>query len=410
MPRWPSATRLGPALSERFRPWARPALIAAAGVAFLWLAVSPFVFRPTPGWGYDFEAYLLAAQRLSRGASIYLSWTVDGPFRPGPYGLYLYAPPLAVAMLPFTALSLPAATFIWFAIRAALLVAAIALMPVQRWIRLLTFVLAVVSEPVLTDLNLANVSLIVMFLSVVAWRSLDRPPAAVALALATALRPTFGIYLLWWLFRRRWRPLLTCLAVGSLLVVVTLPIVGLGAYVDFTRLVRNLTDVTGVPNNMDVGSTVARMGLGFAAASLALLGGYALAIGALLVALRRDREVSFMVTLGATLLLSPLLWDHYLVNALIPAAFLLERGRRWGLALAVMVLPWVPVPGVPLLAVAATLAPFLAPSQGDETYAAASLGPPPVRGAASDEEAELRPAAVPVGLDPEASKRTAAPA
>ena len=79
-------------------------------------------------------------------------------------------------------------------------------MPVRRWIRLLIFVLAVLSEPVLTDLNLGNVSVIVMFLSVVAWRWLDGPLAAVALAATLAVRPTFGLFLVWWLVRRRWRP------------------------------------------------------------------------------------------------------------------------------------------------------------------------------------------------------------
>ena len=40
-----------------------------------------------------------------------------------------------------------------------------------------------------------------------------------------------------------------------------------------------------------------------------------------------------MVTIGATLLLAPLLWDHYLAALLLPAAFLAQRGRWWGLLL-----------------------------------------------------------------------------
>jgi hypothetical protein len=125
-----------------------------------------------------------------------------------------------------------------------------------------------------------------------------------------------------------------------------------------------------------------------------LLAGYAIAIGAVIASLRRDREVSFMVTLGATLLLSPLLWDHYLVNALLPAAFLLERGRRWGLALGIVVLTWVPASGVPLLALAATLAPFLAPPK-ESAYAARSASSPPDDAPATD---------------PAVSNRTTAPA
>ena len=55
---------------------------------------------------------------------------------------------------------------------------------------------------------------------------------------------------------------------------------------------------------------------------MALFLSYAVAVGALLLSLRRDRELSYVVTLMATLLLSPLLWDHYLTNMIIPAAFL----------------------------------------------------------------------------------------
>jgi Glycosyltransferase family 87 len=344
----------------------------AAALALVWLVALAFVFSTSPGWGYDFEAYLLAAHRLIDGASIYLPWTVDGPFQPGPYGLYLYSPPLAAAMLPFTAVSVPAATALWFAIRAGLLVAGVALMPVQRWIRLLMLVVAVLSEPVLTDLNLGNVSLVVMCLTVVAWRYLDRPPAAVAVAVVMSVRPTFGLFLISWLVRRRWRQAAVCVAAGLVLIAVSLPFVGIDAYLDYLKLVRNLSGLTGVINNFDLGSTVARLGLGETAATGALLLGYATAIAATLLSLRRDREVRFMVTLGATLLLSPLLQDHFLISALLPMAFLLQRGRRPWIVVLMAVLLWVPGPGVPVLALLAMLAPFLAPARVVADYAAAS--------------------------------------
>lgn len=370
-PRLPQpSTRSPSARSNRLRHLGWPILIVAAALALVWLVVLAFVFRTSPGWGYDFEAYLLAAHRLIGGASIYQPWTVAGPFQPGPYGLYLYSPPLAVGMLPFTAISVPAATATWFAIRAAFLVGGVALMPVQRWIRLLVLVLAVLSEPVLTDLNLGNVSLVVMFMAVVAWRYVDRPPAAVAMAVVMAVRPTFGLFLIVWLLRRCWRQAAICVAAGVVLILLSLPFVGVSAYFDYFRLVRNLSGLTGVINNYDLGSTVARLGLGETLASVALLAGYATAIVATLLSLRRDREVGFMVTLGATLLLSPLLQDHFLISALIPIAFLLQRGRRAWIAVSMGVLLVVAGPAVPLLALVATLAPLLAPVSRDETYGA----------------------------------------
>ena len=96
------------------------------------------------------------------------------------------------------------------------------------------------------------------------------------------------------------------------------------------------------------------------------------AIGAMLFSLRYDRETSFMVTIGATLLLAPLLWDHYLSMLLLPAAFLAQRGRWWGLGLPL--LAWLPPEVLPLLAVAGTILPFFGayPSRAPEQRLAAA--------------------------------------
>ena len=385
----PSAARAGspgaeprassPAIRVRF---AGSQILLAAGAgriatalaiaAVVWLVVAAAILHGSPGWGYDFEAYLLAAGRLGRGDPLYLSWMLAGPFRPGPFGLYLYAPPLAIATLPLTAFSSIAATDAWFVLRAALFIAACGLMPVSRRIRLLIFAIATVSEPVLTDLNLGNVSIVVMFLAVVAWRYLDRPHGSVAIAVAMSLRPTMGLFLVWWIVRRRWRAAAWTLAAGACLVAMTLPFAGPGTYVDYFRMLGHLSDMTGVANNSDLASTASRYGASTPISQALLVGGYAIAIVTAAWSLRRDREVGFMVVLGATLLLSPLLWDHYLVDLLLPSAFLASRGRPWALALPL--LTWLPGPIMPLLALAATIMPLLALRNGGRDRSAGEPG------------------------------------
>jgi hypothetical protein len=88
-----------------------------------------------------------------------------------------------------------------------------------------------------------------------------------------------------------------------------------------------------------------------------------LAIGAILLSLRRDREIGFSVTLMATLLLSPLMWDHYLTNLIVPGALLASRGRRWGVLLPL--LGWLPLLLLPAVTVVGMLVPFLAPDRGE---------------------------------------------
>lgn len=338
--------------------WAHRQALWLAVLGTIFMVVTMAVLIGAPGWGYDFEAYYLAALRLARGDGIYQPWTLAEPFRPGPYGLYLYAPPLAVAVLPFTALSLPIATIVWVGLRIALLALACRLMPVSATVRWRTFAAASFSAATVSDLHLGNVSVLVAVLSVLVWRWLDRPAGSISLAVCMSIRPTMGLMLIWMLLRRAWRPVVWTLLAGGLLIAATIPLVGEQGYRDFFRVLRHVSDVTGVPNNLDLGSTVLRLGLGPTIASLALYLGYAVGIGALLFSLRRDREVGYVVTIGATMLLAPLLWDHYLASLIIPAAFLADRGRPWGVALPL--LTWLPPPFLPLVVLASTLLPLLA--------------------------------------------------
>jgi hypothetical protein len=357
------ATAVQPTIDRRAN-LIRLLCLALAVLGALLLVFALNAFLPSRGWGFDFEAYLAAAQRLARGDSIYQQYSLDGPFRPGPYGLYLYAPPFAVATLPFTWLSIQSAEIAWYLLRIALLVVACAAMPVRPTVKCLVFAVAAITYPVLNDLNLGNVSVFVTAILAFVWRGLDRPLGSVALAIDMCVRPTLGLLLGWYALRRRWWPIVWTIATGVVIVLLTLPIAGIGGYRDYITVLRNLSEVTGQANNMDLGSTVARLGGGSLGASLALYGGYALGIGAMLVSLRYDRETSFMVTIGATLLLAPLLWDHYLAALILTAAFLAQRGNWWGL---ILLAPVAAIPTLvhtgdvvyPLLAIAGTLVPFL---------------------------------------------------
>ena len=368
----------GASTLSRFDRWLGPlgAGLALVGLLVLGAACAVWAGR-SPGWAYDFGAYFDAAVRLVATHSPYQLETLAGPFRPGPYGLYLYAPPLAIAFVPLTVIGAAPGVMIWLLLRIALLVLTCALMPVSRPLRLAVFGIAALSAPVLFDLDLGNVSLLVTFFAVLTWRWLDRPLGGVALAFALTLRPTMGVIAVWWLVRGVWRPIVWLIATGLLIVALTLPIVGLTGWFDYVTVLRNVSDVTGVHRNVDLGSAVIMFGGPSWAASVALFAGYALSIGAIIVSLRRDRELSFVVTTMATILLAPLLWDHYLTLLLVPAAFLASRGRPWGLLLPLLC--WIPTilvaldPGLeamadgvlPFIAVLGLLLPFLAPDRGD---------------------------------------------
>jgi hypothetical protein len=359
----PDGTRGAPRVSARRLAVPLSAGLALAGLVVLALAIGGWATSHPAGWGYDFRAYFEAALRLIATGSPYQSETLDGPFRPGPGGLYLYSPIPALLLVPITPLGLDAATLVWLGIRVAGLALACALMPVSRNIRVAAFGIVCLSEPVLHDISLGNVSLLVTLLAVLTWRWLDRRAGSAVCAVGLAFRPTLGLLWIWWLLRGQWRALAWSVGTGALIVGLSLPFVGLAGWLDYASVLRNATELIGIPQNVDLGSALLLAGGPESAAPLALWAGYIVSGTAVLLSLRRDRELSYVVTLMATLLLAPLLWDHYLTNLLVPAAFLAARGRPWGLALPL--LGWLPQFLLPLVAVASMLLPFLAPDRGE---------------------------------------------
>lgn len=360
------------------RRWSGPLGLGLAAVGLLVLGVTLAAwYDESRGWAFDFHPYYDGALRLIASGSPYQAATLDGPFQPGPKGLYLYSPVLAALFVPLTWFGEQAAILIWLGLRLGALVAICALMPIPRPLRLATFGVAAMSAPVLYDLNLGNVSLLVTLAAVVAWRWLDRPQSGVALAAALLVRPAMAVIAGWWLLRGTWRPVAWAIATAAVVFTVSLLWLRPEVWLQWLTVLRNVSNVTGVKANVDLGSAVLLLGGSATLAQAALYAGYAAAALAVVVSLRRDRELSFVVTLMASLVLSPLLWDHYLANLLIPAAFLAARGRTWGLALPLLC--WLPqiISGIApqaelqadaVLAAVALLGmvlPFTAPGEGE---------------------------------------------
>jgi Glycosyltransferase family 87 len=342
-------------------------LVMAGASAFVFLLLVLAISRALYGsnaFAYDFHAYYDAVQRLIATGSPYQpERTLSGPFKAGPYGLYLYSPVPAVVLLALANLPVSTAAIVYLAARLVMLVAMCAIMPISRAARLAVLGVACLSAPVIQDLNLGNASLVVTFFAVVAWRFLDRPAGAASIAASISIRPTMALFVLWWLVRGRLRMVAATIGAALVLFALTLPFVGIGGWLDYVRVIGNLTEFERIYRNFALGALVGHAGAPSWLAELALYAGYAVGVGAVVLSLRRDRELSFVVTLGATLLLSPLLWDHYLTNILVPAAFMAGRGRWWALILPLLC--WLPQELLAFIAIAGTLVPFAAPDRGE---------------------------------------------
>lgn len=350
---------------RRLTPW----LLAALGVAVL--VTSAFLFIGSTGFGYDYLAYDDAARRLAAGAPLYPPGTAEA-YNSGAFaGLYLYAPPLALALIPMTALSADQATLIWYIGRILLLGVGCALLPVRRDVRLVLWFVASISFPVLYDLNLGNLSVVLFALGAAIWRWNGTPWAGVALAAALTVRYPVGLVGVAWILTRRVRPIVGAVVAGAAIAVATLPVVGIAGWTDYVTLLRSLGDVSTGPHNFTLGTTLAGLGIGAPWTTVATLGGIAGSLVAVAVAARRrDPELAIVVALAGTLLFAPFFHPHYLVALLIPAAYVANCGHRWGYALPL--LGWLPGELLGVVAVAGLVAPFFARPSGVQIAAAAS--------------------------------------
>ena len=156
-------------LRSRMRPTGRPRLdwrlvaaVAVGGLGLILLVIALRAFETGPNWALDYLAYRDAALRLAAEGSLYSSLTVSGPFHPGPTGLYLYPPPLGIAVTPLAWSSFEDGALAWDLLHLASLAAACALMPVRPSIRLASFGVAALSFAVLRDLAMGNVSVLLL--------------------------------------------------------------------------------------------------------------------------------------------------------------------------------------------------------------------------------------------------------
>jgi hypothetical protein len=186
-----------------------------------------------------------------------------------------------------------------------------------------------------------------------AWRWLDRVwPVAIAIAVGTLVKVQPAILIVWAAVTGRWR--LVWASFGILVVVcgVSTVFTGPGAWPDYLTLLRRISPAADVVNNCSLGAVLYQAGVQEDVANNVQWLSTAVAAGAVLLAWRYARPVAaFQITILASQLLTPLLWDHYAMLLLLPVAWLLERGRYWAVAFPlfswVSILGWTSLEGSP---------------------------------------------------------------
>ena len=315
---------------------------------------------------YDYQAYVQAAHRLLAGQPLY-DTTVDVA---GPFAIYLYPPPFALAMIPFTWLPAGTGPAVWTVVLTVAFAVGVWLLPVSRRVRWLTLLLAGLCWPFLYSIKLGQVGPLLFLAFVAGWRWRDRPAAlGIAIAAGALIKLQPALLFGWAFVTRRRAPV--AIGLGVLLAAVTLATVvtGPATWLDYLAILGRVSAPVTTPHNYTAGAIAYTAGAPLAVATAIQWAGVALAAIVILYAWWRADGVSgYVTTVVGSQVVSPLLWEHYAMLLLIPMALLLERRQWWAAGLAL--LPWLGPLAYPPVFLVGLIAPLLTGSRRERDDAA----------------------------------------
>jgi Glycosyltransferase family 87 len=338
-------------------------LLAAAALAACFLAVgfaraATHVYHDDSVWAnalsslggvgepYDFAIFLDAGNDVLAGRNPYTPGHV-GPTR----SPYAYPPVLAFLVAPLAVLPerglrntyLPGALFSLVLIAAT--VGSLLLIGVRDW---RCYVIALLSPLVAEPVEYGAVGPLLLLLVALAWRFRNRSGVAgAALGGAAVLKLFLAPLLLWLVFTRRARAALLAVVLGVGVALASWAAIAFRGLGDYSHLLHTLTDIE-ARNSYSAFAVLRALGLpGAAAQAVVVLAGLALLVWAARVALapsapelESDRR-SLTLTLAAALVLTPILWLHYLVLLLLPIGLARPRlSLLWLVPVVFAVFEW----------------------------------------------------------------------
>jgi alpha-1,2-mannosyltransferase len=294
-----------------------------------------FYFSDVIQWGYDLSFYWRAGQRVLDDQPIYAAFQLAGPYPPqGVDYEYLYPPFLAVAVAPLVALvdDHRFANWLWAGMGAVLVaMSVIGVARREAKVRGGDLVLLVGAAfayaPVVSELIIGNVHLLILGLLAGAWLGISRETprgelaAGILVGLAALIKVFPGLIVIWFLLTNRFRAAAAAFVTMAVLAVVTLPVVGVGPWLDYPTVLANLgapTELTDV-----LAPAVWLSAIMPPVVAQAVVTAVGLAVVAW-TALRRTAAISFAVAATVSVLIAPALYPHYLAILVLPLLIALQ--------------------------------------------------------------------------------------
>ena len=333
-------------------PVQRAVATLVAGLFLLYRVYQLVRDRATLPWGYDFSAYWAAGRHLLDGRPIFDAYQLAGSYPGQGDFLYLNPPVLAALVSPLSALfptDFHPAYAIWVGLGLAVFTAATwclasrvsrtGLLPAALSPLVLTAAMLALPS-VSGELVNGNVDFFLAGLFAVAWWGIARADTAgerwagIALGVATLIKIFPALVILWLLLRGRYRAVGWAIAAAAALAVVSVPITGTEPWLQYPAVLLNMggavdTTFALAPSTWLaplLGAVPARLIVNLACVTIVVWVARWAAIG-----------VGFGASIVAALLITPLLWAHYLTIAVVPFLIALGSGLSAGLLAVVYV-------------------------------------------------------------------------
>lgn len=324
------------ALSETPRRLGSMALTAllVAAVAILVVGALISVFSGSSDHiGWDLRTgYLPAADAVREGVSPY-----PDPADPDLdlRRAYVYPPQLAIALVPLSVLPADFATLIVFLLSLAAIVGALALVGVRD---LRCYAAVLLWAPTWNALSTLNVSAALALAVALIWRYRSALwPLAAAVGLMVSIKLFAWPFAAWLALTRRLGAAVLAFGIGAAVTLVSWAAIGFAGIGDYREL---LSKVEG-QENYSIVAMSSELGLGATfGQALSAVAGLTLLAVAVLRWRRGDQAVSFLLAVAATLVMSPVIWLHYLTLLIAPLGVLRPRfSALWLLPLLLWISP-----------------------------------------------------------------------
>jgi hypothetical protein len=307
----------------------------------------------TGAWALDFNGnFVVPARDILRGVSPYhthylehVRAAVAAGRRPDQFSHGVFATYPAPALLigvPFTYLPAAVAEWLWVGLMVVSAALALHLAGARDW---RVYGAALLTPAMGTSLAYGTVNCALMLGLAATWRWRDRAwRCGAALGALIALKLIFLPLLAWLVLTRRWLAAVASCACAAALWLVGWALIGFHGFTGYPHVLSLLSGIEQRQGFSTVSNALA-LGLGERVASVVpyVLGAGVTAL--LWVAVRRGGPRAdahgFLLAVLAMLVLSPIVWLHYLVLLLVPLAVLRPRfGLAWLMPCLLWALPF----------------------------------------------------------------------